>query len=385
MTFYEYAVIAAIGIVATTHAEEAYRVRFTTGAGTGSGTTNDIDMYAVRNLDYVGMADAMKMTETAIFPGAGAVITGDIFYSDTGVIDSSSLIFCSTGTDGLYFNLLEVQQLVGAAWSTVQTFGTSTEGAGFCFSKDTTDFLTDSVCANTNGGSNECIKFNVETDTVSYGVEGDITGASYSNMYFRASHAFVYNPYQVKLTTGARTGSGTSDDIIIYAVRNSNYVSGAMTDVMQTIETDTIPGAGAVFSGDIFYVDTGVINVSSLIFCIIGSNALYFNLLEVQQFVGAAWSTVQTFGTSTEGAGFCLSDDPSDNTIGDIGTVVCANTNAESDKCIRFDIETGAVSYGVESDITGASYSGVYFKTTTPSPTVRSMTHLCLILLHQLA
>jgi hypothetical protein len=385
MTFYEYAVIAAIGIVATTHAEEAYRVRFTTGARDDSGTSNDIDMYAVRNVDYVGMTDTMKMTETAIFPGAGAVITGDIFYSDTGVIDLSSLIFCSNGTNGLYFNLLEVQQFVGAAWSTVQTFGTSTEGAGFCFSKDTTDFLTDSLCANANGGSNECIKFNVETDTVSYGVEGDITGASYSNMYFRASHAFVYNPYQVKLTTGARDGSGTSDDIIIYAVRNSNYVSGAMTDVMQTIETDTIPGAGAVFSGDIFYVDTGVINVSSLIFCITGSNAFYFNLLEVQQFVGAAWSTVQTFGTSTEGAGFCLSDDPNDNTIGDIGTVVCANTSAESDKCIRFDIETGAVSYGVESDITGASYSGVYFKTTTPSPTVRSMTHLCLILLHQLA
>eukprot|EP00970_Alexandrium_tamarense_P001768 scaffold229_cov153-Alexandrium_tamarense.AAC.2 len=215
MTFYEYAVIAVIGIVATTHAEEAYRVRFTTGARDDSGTSNDIDMYAVRNLDYVGMTDTMKMTETAIFPGTGAVITGDIFYSDTGVIDLSSLIFCSTGTNGLYFNLLEVQQFVGDAWSTVQTFGTFTEGAGFCFSKDTTDFLTDSVCANTNGGSNECIKFNVETDAVSYGVEGDITGASYSNMYFRASHAFVYNPYQVKLTTGARDGSGTSDDIII--------------------------------------------------------------------------------------------------------------------------------------------------------------------------
>ena len=161
--------------------------------------------------------------------------------------------------------------------------------------------------------------------------------------------------------------------------------SGAMTDVMQTIETDTIPGAGAVFTGDIFYVDTGVINVSSLIFCITGTNGLYFNLLEVQQFVSAAWSTVQTFGTSNETASFCLSDDPNDNTVGDIGTAVCANTNAESDKCIRFDIQTGAVSYGVESDITGASYSGVYFKTTTPSPTVRSMTHLCLIRLHQLA
>ena len=195
MTFYEYAVIAAIGIVATTHAEEAYRVRFTTGAGTGSGTTNDIDMYAMRNLDYVGMTDAMKMTETAIFPGAGAVITGDIFYSDTGVIDSSSLIFCSTGTNGLHFTLLEVQQFVGVAWSTVQTFGTSTESAGFCFSTDTTDFLNDGLCANTNGGSNECIRFDIETDAVSYGVEGDITGASYSNLYFRASHTFVYNPY----------------------------------------------------------------------------------------------------------------------------------------------------------------------------------------------